>query len=210
MANPLAQAALDGLRIGREEAQQANRSQQAKDWYENWKKTNGIPKDSNTLPPVDATPTWARPYLFPRADASPQSDLQIANAPRFIKGSAPANVIWKAPHLDSPYIDKQIERGWRPLTPPGPKGPQLFPLSQVTPGPAPVWPSHKWPYPTPGQGPLPNPNIPDKGLTIAGVDYNKNMPQNYRDWSEFHRKNYEEKETGWLDRMIKHTQNYPG
>ncbi len=23
---------------------------------------------------------------------------------------------------------------------------------------APVWPAHKWPYPTPGQGPLPNPD----------------------------------------------------
>lgn len=35
---------------------------------------------------------------------------------------------------------------------------------------APVWPMHKWPHPTPGQGPLPNPNIPDKaGLQISNL-----------------------------------------
>ncbi len=34
---------------------------------------------------------------------------------------------------------------------------------------APVWPMHKWPHPTPGQGPLPNTELPqriaDTGIT---------------------------------------------
>ena len=33
--------------------------------------------------------------------------------------------------------------------------------AKATPGPAPVWPGHKWPGPTPGQGPLPNPYPPE-------------------------------------------------
>ena len=32
---------------------------------------------------------------------------------------------------------------------------------------APVWPPHKWPHPTPGQGPLPNTELPPKKL--AGI-----------------------------------------
>ena len=47
----------------------ANTSKMAADWYKNWKKENGIPNDSNALPPVDSVPTWARPHLFPRAQA---------------------------------------------------------------------------------------------------------------------------------------------
>ena len=39
--------------------------------------------------------------------------------------------------------------------------------------------------------------------------YSTNMPQNYRDWSEFHRQNYNEKAPGWLDRMKEYTHNYP-
>ena len=42
--------------------------------------------------------------------------------------------------------------------------------AKVTPGPAPVWPGHKWPdTPTPGQGPLPNPNIPTKLAMAPGA-----------------------------------------
>jgi len=40
----------------------------------------------------------------------------------------PPNAILKTPHLDSPYIEQLIERGFKPLMPPkpsGPKGPQL-------------------------------------------------------------------------------------
>lgn len=43
---------------------------------------------------------------------------------RTIKYSPP-NAIIKAPHLDSPYMDQLIERGYKPLNPPAPKGPQL-------------------------------------------------------------------------------------
>ena len=41
---------------------------------------------------------------------------------------SPPNAILKTPHLDSPYMDQLIERGFKPLTPTrptGPKGPQL-------------------------------------------------------------------------------------
>ena len=40
----------------------------------------------------------------------------------------PPNAILKTPHLDSPYIEQLIERGFKTLMPPkpsGPKGPQL-------------------------------------------------------------------------------------
>jgi hypothetical protein len=37
----------------------------------------------------------------------------------------PPNAIIKAPHLDSPYMDKLFERDMKPMKPPGPKGPQL-------------------------------------------------------------------------------------
>jgi hypothetical protein len=41
---------------------------------------------------------------------------------------SPPNAILKTPHLDSPYMDQLIERGFKPLVPSrptGPKGPQL-------------------------------------------------------------------------------------
>ena len=178
MANQLAEAALQGLRIGREEGQQANRSQQAKDWYEGWKKDNGLPKDSNALPPVDATPTWARPYLFPRADASPQSDLQIAGGV-LLPGESPAGGKGGLGSMTGAQVEEWIKQNG--ITGAGADkirqkhkglqgGTDLFPLAQVTPGPAPTWPMHKWPHPTPGQGPLPNPNIPPgSGLDIASL-----------------------------------------
>ena len=37
----------------------------------------------------------------------------------------PPNAIIKAPHIDYPHMDQLIERGFKPLKPPGPKGPQL-------------------------------------------------------------------------------------
>jgi hypothetical protein len=37
----------------------------------------------------------------------------------------PPNAILKTPGLDSPYMDQLIELKFKPLTPPGPKGPQL-------------------------------------------------------------------------------------
>ena len=42
---------------------------------------NGLPADSNALPPVDSTPPWARPYLFPRAEATPNESMMIAMDP---------------------------------------------------------------------------------------------------------------------------------
>jgi hypothetical protein len=38
---------------------------------------------------------------------------------------SPPNAILKTPHIDSPYMDQLIQRGFKPLKPPGPKGPQL-------------------------------------------------------------------------------------
>ena len=59
----------------------SKRGDMAKKWYEGWKKENGLPADSNALPPVDSTPPWARPYLFPRAESSPNEGMKIAGAP---------------------------------------------------------------------------------------------------------------------------------
>lgn len=52
----------------------------------------------------------------------------LTDAPRYIRGKfAPPGAIIKAPHLDSPYMDEQIRRGFVPMTPPmpGPTGPEL-------------------------------------------------------------------------------------
>jgi len=52
----------------------------------------------------------------------------LAGAPRYIRGKfAPPGAIIKAPHIDSPYMDEQIRRGFAPMTPPMPRltGPQL-------------------------------------------------------------------------------------
>ena len=41
---------------------------------------------------------------------------------------SPPNAILKTPHIDSPYMDQLMERGFKPLMPPrptGPRGPQL-------------------------------------------------------------------------------------
>ena len=57
----------------------ANTGKMAADWYKNWKKENGIPSDSKALPPVDSVPTWARPHLFPRAEATPRDGMKIAS-----------------------------------------------------------------------------------------------------------------------------------
>lgn len=56
-----------------------------------------------------------------------QRALQIAHgAPRYIRGvKPPSGVINKAPHLDSPFIDEQIRRNWKPQSIPGPGGPSL-------------------------------------------------------------------------------------
>ena len=55
-------------------------------------------------------------------------NYEIAGAPRYIRGNfAPSGAIIRAPHLDSPYMDEQIRRGFVPMTPPvrRPAGPQL-------------------------------------------------------------------------------------
>jgi len=57
---------------------------------------------------------------------TPMPDL--AQMPRFIRGgSAPRGVIMKAPHIDSPFMDERIKRGFVPMTPPPARGggPQL-------------------------------------------------------------------------------------
>ena len=57
---------------------------------------------------------------------TPMGDL--AGMPRFIRGNyAPRGAIIKAPHIDSPYIDEQLRRGWVPMTPSPARGggPQL-------------------------------------------------------------------------------------
>ena len=64
----------------------------------------------------------------------PGAPGNLMAADKYIRGSfAPPNSIIKAPHIDSPYLDEQIRRGFVPMTPPParPSGPQLFPLAAV-------------------------------------------------------------------------------
>jgi hypothetical protein len=49
--------------------------------------------------------------------------IPLAGSPRTIQYS-PANAILRAPHIDSPYMDQLIQRGFRPLSAPI-AGPQL-------------------------------------------------------------------------------------
>ena len=49
--------------------------------------------------------------------------IPLAGSPRTIQYS-PANALLKAPHIDSPYMDQLIQRGFRPLSAPI-AGPQL-------------------------------------------------------------------------------------
>lgn len=66
----------------------------------------------------------------------PGAPGNLMAAERYIRGNfAPSGAIIKAPHIDSPYIDEQIRRGFVPMTPPParPPGPQLFPLAQQLP-----------------------------------------------------------------------------
>ena len=58
--------------------QTAGRGSDAKSWLQNWRYERGIPKDSGVMPSVDEVPLYYRPYLFPRADASPTNGLKIA------------------------------------------------------------------------------------------------------------------------------------
>ncbi len=59
-------------------------------------------------------------------------DELLAGAPRFIRSGRPANAILKTPHIDSPHMDAYLRRirGVPPVVP-GPRGPQLFPISGV-------------------------------------------------------------------------------
>jgi len=54
-------------------------------------------------------------------------EVEIAGQIRSLPGATPANAIIKAPHIDSPYMDKLLERGFkRPNLPAKPQsGPQL-------------------------------------------------------------------------------------
>ena len=72
-----------GMQIPNKDVAMSKRGDMASDWYKNWKKENGLPSDSNALPPVDSVPTWARPYLFPKAEAAPNKDMTIAQG--FVK-----------------------------------------------------------------------------------------------------------------------------
>ena len=50
---------------------------------------------------------------------------KLANAPRLIKGGTVPNAIIKAPHIDSPYIDKLLMKRKQN------KGVQLFPIKPL-------------------------------------------------------------------------------
>jgi len=57
----------------------AGRKEDANSWLRNWRFERGIPVDSGVMPPVDEVPTFLRPYLFPKAEASPKDSMKIAH-----------------------------------------------------------------------------------------------------------------------------------
>lgn len=97
------------------------------------------PRYGESRPPVIFDNTENPFFHSPRYSGGlniPGAPGNVAEIPRYIRGKfAPSGAIIKAPHLDSPYIDEQIRRGFVPMTPPpaSPPGPQLFPLAQQLP-----------------------------------------------------------------------------
>jgi len=81
--------------------------------------------NNNTVPTRKANAgdgiSFLRDYLRGTDYDQEEDDSLVARTIRY----SPPNAILKTPHLDSPYMDQLIERGFRPLKPPGPKGPQL-------------------------------------------------------------------------------------
>ena len=74
--------AMNALKIQKDQVDgilQAGRKEDASSWLRNWRYERGIPIDSGVMPGVDEVPLYYRPYLFPRADASPQDGMKIAN-----------------------------------------------------------------------------------------------------------------------------------
>ena len=57
----------------------AGRQEDANSWLRNWRYERGIPVDSGVMPSKDEVPTFLRPWLFPRADASPKNSMKIAH-----------------------------------------------------------------------------------------------------------------------------------
>ena len=93
----------------------------------------GFLTDQEAYPenPLYRPPTYGGGMNVPGAPGN------IAEMPRKLYGNypAPRGAIIRAPHLDSPYMDEQIRRGFVPMTPPPARlpGPQLFPLAQQLP-----------------------------------------------------------------------------
>ena len=57
----------------------AGRREDANSWLRNWRYERGIPVDSGVMPSKDEVPIFLRPWLFPKADASPRDGMKIAN-----------------------------------------------------------------------------------------------------------------------------------
>jgi hypothetical protein len=76
--------------------------------------------------PFKRAPRYDGGFTIPGAAGNLAGSL-LGQMPQFIRGQyAPQNAILKVPHLDSPYIDEQIRRGFVPMTPPVRRsGPQL-------------------------------------------------------------------------------------
>ena len=172
MANPLADAALEGLQIGREEGKQQakiDKLSATRDWVNNWRRNNGV--GPNVTPSKDVVPfKWMHPFLD---RVQTEQSLQIGN---IAHGTHRRDTGWAQFGHQGPE-----EEGSSPHKSVMPDGSLMYNdgSGNLTPWDqrptdvsqnAPVWPGHKWPYPTPGQGPLPNPNFPQN---VAQVDYGK-------------------------------------
>ena len=155
-----------------------NKLDETKKFVLNWRKEQGIPADSNALPPRDSVPQWMRLYLD---RVKKDSGLKISTMPRYIKGGTPDNVIWKAPDLDSRVIDNWKKRNYTPgMEIPKPGGPMLPDFVQLK----------------------------DKGLTIANNKLTRDEFAIIMDKLKTIEKYYPSKYTDELNRLRRMYPNY--
>ena len=80
--------------------------QDAQKLLDSWRINNLGTKDSNVLPPVKDVPPHLRPWIFPRADASPKDELKIAKTPSQQNATNMLELIKKL-EKEGRYIDAQ-------------------------------------------------------------------------------------------------------
>ena len=128
MANPLADAALEGLQIGREEGERTaklDKLEATGEWVDNWRRNNGV--GPNVTPSKDVVPfKWMHPFLH--KVEGPEGDLMIAGDPSFKigggkSGSRKNKAIMKNADVGTPNAKEFMDK----LN----LGPSMFPVDKA-------------------------------------------------------------------------------